>query len=603
MRTSLASALAGVVFAFAQPAIAQTLGCVGGGTGGPVPTSGTGGLGTFPTQLPPFPGVYSLNVSALPPGASVVSEVRVLGFTHTYAGDLHFVLTSPSGEAHNLLVRRGGSCDFAGDYVFVPGCAGSPLNPWTCSFTLAQGAYEQFFGLWPDGASALLNTSIASIPAQTGVWTLSIYDWAFGDIGNVSSWELCFGAAPAPASNAPFGAPLTAAPQDGDTLLGPTIRLEWFAEACATAYDVEVDGQITGSATSSSFNYTATPGAHQWRVRGRNSAGVGPWSLVQNFTSVEPPPGPCSGAQLTTLYASNIGSGNGGIVYFDLDVVDPAGIVLSQLDTNVAGAVGQAFALELYRRSGSYSGFEQSPAAWTLVSTGGGLANGVDLPTRVDMADVYFAPGSYGIGLAISGAAHAHTSVSGGPQAYSDVALTIRAGAAQKPAFTGQVKPSRVWNGTWRYNCPLAPPSAYCTAGVTTNGCAPAVSASAQPSASLASACQIDVVNLEGQRQGLIFYGVDNSGFSPLPWDSASTSYLCVKPPAQRAVAMNSGGASGQCDGVLALDWNAFQSANPGALGSPFSFGAKVYVQGWFRDPPAPRGSNLSNAIELTVGP
>jgi hypothetical protein len=31
--------------------------------------------------------------------------------------------------------------------------------------------------------------------------------------------------------------------------------------------------------------------------------------------------------------------------------------------------------------------------------------------------------------------------------------------------------------------------------------------------------------------------------------------------------------------------------------------GQKVYAQAWYRDPPAPKTTNLSNAIELTVGP
>jgi hypothetical protein len=41
----------------------------------------------------------------------------------------------------------------------------------------------------------------------------------------------------------------------------------------------------------------------------------------------------------------------------------------------------------------------------------------------------------------------------------------------------------------------------------------------------------------------------------------------------------------------------------PSAIGLPFSAGDKLYVQSWFRDPPAPRTTNLSNALEMTMQP
>ena len=43
--------------------------------------------------------------------------------------------------------------------------------------------------------------------------------------------------------------------------------------------------------------------------------------------------------------------------------------------------------------------------------------------------------------------------------------------------------------------------------------------------------------------------------------------------------------------------------ANPSALGNPWTAGDKVYVQGWFRDPPACKTTSLSNAVELTYLP
>jgi hypothetical protein len=148
----------------------------------------------------------------------------------------------------------------------------------------------------------------------------------------------------------------------------------------------------------------------------------------------------------------------------------------------------------------------------------------------------------------------------------------------------------------------VAPPVTYCTSGTSTSGCTPTISASGQPSASAASSCTLSVANLEGQKQGLIFYGLDNSGFSPLPWSATSTSFFCVKSPTQRTLPQLSGGTPGQCDGAFTLDWNNFL-ATFAALGEPFAAGDKLYAQGWYRDPPASKTTNLTNAVELTFVP
>jgi hypothetical protein len=78
---------------------------------------------------------------------------------------------------------------------------------------------------------------------------------------------------------------------------------------------------------------------------------------------------------------------------------------------------------------------------------------------------------------------------------------------------------------------------------------------------------------------------------------------LCVKHPTQRTPIQNSGGTINLCDGSYALDWNAFQSAHPLALGNPWNVAAKVYAQAWFRDPLAVKATNLSNAVEMTYVP
>ncbi len=142
--------------------------------------------------------------------------------------------------------------------------------------------------------------------------------------------------------------------------------------------------------------------------------------------------------------------------------------------------------------------------------------------------------------------------------------------------------------------------AAYCTSSVTSNGCSPSMSASGTPSATAVSGFTLSCNNVEGQKTGLLYYG---TGQTATAWAIGSTSIKCVSNPTQRMSSMSSGGTFGGCDGVLSTDWNAWRSTHPGALGSPFGAGQTFHVQAWFRDPPAPKSTNLSNGLTFTLCP
>lgn len=148
-----------------------------------------------------------------------------------------------------------------------------------------------------------------------------------------------------------------------------------------------------------------------------------------------------------------------------------------------------------------------------------------------------------------------------------------------------------------RLGCGVVTP--YCTAGTTTNGCAATLSASGIPSASGAGAFQITAANVEGQKQGLFFYGL--SGPTIAAW--GTSSFLCVKSPTQRLPSQGSGGAAGACNGQLSVNWNAYVAATPSTLGAPFAAGDVVYLQAWFRDPPSAKTTALSNALSVVLCP
>ncbi|MBM3988059.1 MAG: hypothetical protein FJ294_08915 [Planctomycetes bacterium] len=144
-------------------------------------------------------------------------------------------------------------------------------------------------------------------------------------------------------------------------------------------------------------------------------------------------------------------------------------------------------------------------------------------------------------------------------------------------------------------------PTSYCTAGLTSSFCFADLTASGVASASATSGFVLTATQVEGNRLGLIFYGI--TGRNAAPWSTNNSSFLCVKSPVQRTLAQNSGGSSDTCQGVLTIDWNAFRATRPTALGNPFVSGQLVQAQAWFRDPAAPGTTNLSDGLEFTVRP
>jgi len=138
----------------------------------------------------------------------------------------------------------------------------------------------------------------------------------------------------------------------------------------------------------------------------------------------------------------------------------------------------------------------------------------------------------------------------------------------------------------------------YCTAGTTTNGCNAAMTLqSGIPSASNAAPAIVAATGVEGQKTGLIFFGI---GQQATPWAPASSSFLCVKSPTLRTAVQATGGTVNACNGSMSIDINAqlaAQTVFPVIAGSVFD------IQAWFRDPPAVKTTHLSNGLEIVLCP
>jgi hypothetical protein len=142
-------------------------------------------------------------------------------------------------------------------------------------------------------------------------------------------------------------------------------------------------------------------------------------------------------------------------------------------------------------------------------------------------------------------------------------------------------------------------PETYCTAGTSASGCQALISATGTSSATAASGFFLNAVNVEGNRDGLFFFGTN--GRQATSWGTGSSTF-CMVPPVNRADLNNGVGSNGTCDGVASTDLNARWAAKPNQ--NP-GVGAVVQGQFWYRDPfgAGNKMTTLSNAVEWTVCP
>jgi len=146
---------------------------------------------------------------------------------------------------------------------------------------------------------------------------------------------------------------------------------------------------------------------------------------------------------------------------------------------------------------------------------------------------------------------------------------------------------------------PAEAPVTYCSAGTTALGCNALIGAQGHPSATAISGFDISAVGLQGQVNGLFFFGT--GGRQASPWGNG-TSFQCVVPPVVRTGLQTAGGTAGACDGTLLLDMNAWMSAHPAKAPG---VAAVTQIQAWFRDPQntSNQQTALSDALEFQVCP
>jgi subtilisin-like proprotein convertase family protein len=618
-----------------------------------------GNLGSWTLQLtalPSAPTVTSSTTSKLGPvpisdnattfdsllisgaGSSILEVELYLDLRHTSNQDLDIVLISPTGAQALVTTDGGGSFDdvFRGTLFDVD--APTPVTDTLFTNLVAvplaapEGGFDAFVGLNPNGT-----------------WQLRITDDNTGELGTLDRWDLTVRTVPAPTvpplsgysgTTGPItdfgaGAPTSfTLPVSGVTgSLWDVDLTTFFVHAACADLDVKLkspsgreivvttDNGFTGGVFNGTLwddntndpatdhfyttNLLASPLSPEGRLSAfRGDTPNGDWVLTvtDDSTAVAGSLTSWSLALSTVPLPPTVNSG-AFTSSPNTPIPDPGAVVdsisVSGLGTSLAKV--RVYAELPHTWSDDLDVFLTSPAGTVVavLTDCGGNFDDVYNGTTFDPAST-LAPSDYPY------------------QTFVVVPLLAPEGSFDN--FLGENP-----NGTWTLDvrddfandtgtfvrwdlfletCATSAPTVYCNpiAPGTSSGCLPVLSAPTNPNVAHSGSCLLTLTQVEGAKSGLFFYGVNGS--QQLSWcNGVGSSFFCVRPPTQRTTPMVSGGSAGQCNGVFVLDWNAFQIANPGSIGSPFGVGDTVDVQGWFRDPGSCKTTFLSPAAELVYQP
>ncbi len=169
--------------------------------------------------------------------------------------------------------------------------------------------------------------------------------------------------------------------------------------------------------------------------------------------------------RLTTTFASD--SRYAGNTF---DIVPSRSIELTGIDVNV-DSPGAATTVDVWYKSGTSVGFENTAGAWSLLASGAGTSAGTDSPTFIDLpgaaGTVFGAGQTYGIYVNVTSyPATACRSTVGGPSTYGGGyfdAMSLTTNTAQDaPAFSASHYP-QIWNGSVYYKTVALVPEDYGT--------------------------------------------------------------------------------------------------------------------------------------------
>ncbi len=229
------------------------------------------------------PGTASVNV---PVAVTCINSVVLDGLTHTWAGDTLGILRDPNDVGYVIWIRPdlevgqtccGSAGDFlsGGTFTFVePGTSANGALPYVGD--MAPGEWDQTFSsnapvnpvTWPSPDETIFNTPLSGISGPAGVWTISIYDFAGGDVGSFSDFTLNGNSCGGGGVGTPFCDPAVA-----NSTGSPAVLSGAMGSGVGSDLHLEMTGGVPGELAYMLVGNMATPGI---TVPG----GQGPFCLV-----------------------------------------------------------------------------------------------------------------------------------------------------------------------------------------------------------------------------------------------------------------------------------------------------------------------------------
>lgn len=287
----------------------------------------------------------------------------------------------------------------------------------------------------------------------------------------------------------------------------------------------------------------------------------------------------------------------------------------------IAFSTGDMWAANDVNGLGTYDAYvrDMSSSAMTLVSVGlnGFAAKGRPSGISADGKHVVFTSDSANIvandnngyfdafvrDLNLGQTTRESVSYAGGDPDWNADVPTI-SGNGRRIAFNSlalnivQGVPSSFYTNCYaRDRGPSATPQAYCIAKVNSQGCTPAIGYSGVPSATQANTFHITATNIINQKSGTLFYSV--VGPAQIIFQGG---WLCVQLPKRVPGLLSSGGNSPgpDCSGVFSREFNAYIASG---IDPALVAGQEVWAQFWSRDPADATTTNLTDALDLVIGP
>ncbi|HRI25439.1 MAG TPA: M36 family metallopeptidase, partial [Ferruginibacter sp.] len=140
----------------------------------------------------------NLNVTGIPATCNISAMSVTFNMTHTWDGDMVFVLRAPNGNILNLdyfLSGTGGAgatTGFTNTTISSAGTAAlsSGSNPYTGTFRADAVLTGAFGPAGPNGMLPNVTTWAGLYSVPNGTYTLGMYDGGGGDLGTLTSWCL-----------------------------------------------------------------------------------------------------------------------------------------------------------------------------------------------------------------------------------------------------------------------------------------------------------------------------------------------------------------------------------------------------------------------------